>query len=58
MQLQIPGYNLFTNFELNCDLTGTKGRGIVIYLSYDLAAVHQVHFTTSNFEEQIWIAIP
>ena len=30
VQLQIPGYNLFTNFELNCDLSGTKNRGIVI----------------------------
>ena len=51
VQLQIPGYNLYTNFKLNCDLSGTKGRGIVIYLSYDLAAAHQVHFNTSNFEE-------
>ena len=57
-QLHIPGYNLFTNFKLNCDLTGAKGRGIVIYLSCDLTAAHQVYFTTSNFEEQIWITVP
>ena len=28
------------------------------YLSYELEVAHQVHFTTSNFEEQIWITIP
>ena len=33
VQLQISGYNLFTNFEFNCDLSGTNGWGIVIYLS-------------------------
>ena len=58
VQLYIPGYNLFTNFKLNCDLTGAKGRGIVIYLSCDLTAAHQVYFTTTNFEEQIWITVP
>ena len=58
VQFQIPGYNLYTNFKLNCDLSGTKGRGIVIYLSYDLAAAHQMHFNTSNFEEQLWISLP
>ena len=28
------------------------------YLSYDLAVAHQVHFNTSNFEEQLWISLP
>ena len=58
VQLQISGYNLFTNFEFNCDLSGAHGRGIVIYLSYELESAHQVHFTTSDFKEQIWITIP
>jgi len=58
VQLQIPGYKLYTNFKLNCDLSGPKGRGIVIYLSHDLVGAHQVHFNTSNFEEQNWISIP
>ena len=34
VQLQISGYNSFTNFELNCDLFGANSCGIVIYLSY------------------------
>ena len=58
VQLQISGYNLFTNFEFYCDLSGTNGCGIVIYLSYELEAAHQVHFTTSDFKEQMCITIP
>ena len=52
VQLQISGYNLFTNFEFYCNLSGTNGCGIVIFLSYELKAAHQVHFTTSDFKNK------
>ena len=59
VQLQIPGFTLFTDFPLDCDLSDkTVGRGIAVYLSQKLKAVSQVYFINSSFQEQLWIKVP
>ena len=58
VQLHIPGFTLFIDFPLDCDLSDkTVGRGIAIYLSQKLKAVSQVHFINSSFQEQLWIKV-
>ena len=59
VQLQIPGFTLFTNFPLDCDLSNkTVGHGIAVYLSQKLKAVSQVDFINLTFREQLWINLP
>ena len=59
VQLQIPGFTLFIDFPLDCDLSDkTVGRGIAVYLSQKLKAVSQVYFINSSFQEQLWIKVP
>ena len=58
-QLNIPGFTLFTNFPLNCDLSNaTTGRGVVIYLSQKLKAAAQIHYSNSDFQEHLWVKVP
>ena len=58
-QLQIPGFTLFTNFPIDCDLCNVvTGRGVTVYISRKLKTAHQVHFSNLSFQEQLWIKVP
>ena len=34
------------------------GRGVAVYISRHHKTAHQVHFSNSSFQEQLWIKIP
>ena len=55
--LNLPGYNLFTNFDAGEHGLGGKGvRGICVYVSSNIRAT-EFSFASYSHIEQIWIRI-